>query len=150
MEQRLQLFLQMEQLSQSQFADKIGIQRSGVTHLLSGRNKPSFDFITRILRAYPTLNAEWLILGKGKPYKDASTAAPETVAAEPEEASVSTGLFTSDPEPEYADSTEIDTLSDTFQLEDKEDNKSINKPIDTPKVIKAILILYEDGTYEKR
>ena len=60
----------MEGLSPSQFADKLGVQRSGVSHLLSGRNKPSFEFITRMLATYPRLNPDWLIMGTGKAYRD--------------------------------------------------------------------------------
>ena len=60
----------MEGLSPSQFADKLGVQRSGVSHLLSGRNKPSFEFISKMLAAYPKLNPDWLIMGSGKAYRD--------------------------------------------------------------------------------
>ena len=70
MEERLKLFLAMEGLSPSQFADKLGVQRSGVSHLLSGRNKPSFEFISRMLATYPRLNPDWLIMGTGKAYRD--------------------------------------------------------------------------------
>ena len=49
MRTRLQQFLQAENLSPSRFADQIGIQRSGMSHILSGRNKPGFDFIEKIL-----------------------------------------------------------------------------------------------------
>ena len=150
MEQRLQLFLQMEQLSQSQFADKMGIQRSGVTHLLSGRNKPSFDFIARLLQTYPTLNAEWLILGKGKPYKDSSTnpdipSAPQPVTAAPE-----SDLFDPYTQPPVLEETEMISFNDLQQIDEIEEIKSPSPIPDTPKTIKAILILYEDGTYEKR
>jgi transcriptional regulator with XRE-family HTH domain len=70
MEERLKLFLAMEGLSPSQFADKLGVQRSGVSHLLAGRNKPSFEFISKMLAAYPKLNPDWLIMGTGKAYRD--------------------------------------------------------------------------------
>lgn len=70
MKTRLQQFLQAENLSPSQFADRIGIQRSGVSHVLAGRNKPGFDFMESMLLSYPSLNAEWLMTGKGKMYKD--------------------------------------------------------------------------------
>ena len=69
MEERLKLFLAMEGLSPSQFADKLGVQRSGVSHLLSGRNKPSFEFISKMLAAYPKPNPDWLIMGTGKAYR---------------------------------------------------------------------------------
>lgn len=65
MKDRLIRLLDSEQLTASKFADRIGVQRSSVSHVLSGRNKPSFDFIEKTLKAFPDLNPEWLILGKG-------------------------------------------------------------------------------------
>ncbi|MCK4568972.1 MAG: helix-turn-helix transcriptional regulator [Bacteroidales bacterium] len=53
-------------MSASQFADEIGVQRSSVSHVLSGRNKPSLDFITKIIDSYPEINADWLLTGKGE------------------------------------------------------------------------------------
>ncbi len=69
MEDRLLKLLDTEQLSSSKFADVIGVQRSSISHILSGRNKPSFDFLQKILRAFPMLNADWLILGEGNMYE---------------------------------------------------------------------------------
>ena len=80
MEERLKLFLAMEGLSPSQFADKLGVQRSGVSHLLSGRNKPSFEFINKMLVTFPKINPDWLITGNGKAYRDFPTQ-QSTVAA---------------------------------------------------------------------
>ena len=54
-------------LSASEFADKIGVQRSAVSHVLSGRNKPSLDFLIKIKKQYPTINLDWLVLGSGNP-----------------------------------------------------------------------------------
>ncbi len=68
MKERLTQLLDLEQLTPSKFADIIGVQRSSVSHVISGRNKPSFDFIQKTLTAFPGLNAEWLILGKGTLY----------------------------------------------------------------------------------
>jgi transcriptional regulator with XRE-family HTH domain len=69
MEDRLLKLLDTEQLSSAKFADAIGVQRSSVSHILSGRNKPSFDFLQKTLKAFPMLNAEWLILGEGDMYE---------------------------------------------------------------------------------
>ena len=68
MNNRLLKFLEAENISQSQFADSIGVARAGVSHILSGRNKPGFDFIERTARRYPALSLEWLITGKGRMY----------------------------------------------------------------------------------
>ncbi len=70
MQDRILKFLKDKNLSSSKFASVIGVQPSGVSHILSGRNKPGFDFIIKILSRYPELNADWLLLGKGKMYKE--------------------------------------------------------------------------------
>jgi transcriptional regulator with XRE-family HTH domain len=150
MEQRLQLFLQMEQLSQSQFADKMGIQRSGVTHLLSGRNKPSFEFITRMLQAFPTLNAEWLILGKGKPYKNTAEAPSEAIPAIAEATPAEADLFSPAIQSQPTEYTETIDFSNGVQSTETEDKEPNQHSSNHPKAIKSVLILYEDGTYEKR
>jgi len=63
---RIQLILKTKNISPSQFADQIQVQRSGVSHILSGRNNPSLDFILKILRTYPEIDADWLLFGKGQ------------------------------------------------------------------------------------
>ena len=63
------MFLKSENLNPTKFADIIGVQRSSISHILTGRNKPSFDFLVRIFEKFPVLNVEWLILGKGNMYK---------------------------------------------------------------------------------
>lgn len=65
MKERIIQFLSENNLTSTKFADVIGVQRSSISHILSGRNKPSFDFIEKMLVAYPELNAQWLITGKG-------------------------------------------------------------------------------------
>ena len=52
-------------LSPSELADTIGVQRSNVTHVLHGRNNPSFPFISKLIETYPEINAKWLIIGEG-------------------------------------------------------------------------------------
>lgn len=77
MNNRLQKFLDAENITQSQFADAVGVARASVSHILSGRNKPGFDFIESVSIHYPTLNIEWLINGKGRMYKNAPAPAPQ-------------------------------------------------------------------------
>lgn len=63
-QERLQLILKMHNVSPSVFADKLGVQRSNVSHVLSGRNKPSLDFLEKIILQFPRVNAHWLITGE--------------------------------------------------------------------------------------
>lgn len=69
MKERLLQLLDMEQLTPSKFADIIGVQRSSVSHVISGRNNPSFDFLQKTLKAFPGLKADWLMLGEGTMYE---------------------------------------------------------------------------------
>lgn len=72
MNKRLQQFLSAENISQSQFADILGVAKASVSHIIAGRNKPGFDFIESISRHFPKLNLEWLVSGRGRMYKDAA------------------------------------------------------------------------------
>jgi len=71
---RIILILKTQDLSSSQFADEIGVQRSSISHILSGRNNASLEFVTKILKRFPDLNSDWLIFGKGPMYKDINNA----------------------------------------------------------------------------
>jgi transcriptional regulator with XRE-family HTH domain len=69
MKERLQKLLELEQITPSRFADLIGVQRSSVSHVISGRNNPSYDFLQKTLKAFPGLKADWLMLGEGPMYE---------------------------------------------------------------------------------
>jgi transcriptional regulator with XRE-family HTH domain len=62
---RLETLLEYYGLTASAFADKIGVQRSGISHLLSGRNKPSLEFVMKVVQTFPEVNLYWLLNGKG-------------------------------------------------------------------------------------
>ena len=62
---RLEIILDYYSLNASSFADKIGVQRSSMSHLLSGRNKPSLDFILKIIDFFPDVDLYWILNGSG-------------------------------------------------------------------------------------
>lgn len=62
---RLEIILDYYALNASSFADKIGVQRSSMSHLLSGRNKPSLDFVMKIMEVFPDVDLYWILNGKG-------------------------------------------------------------------------------------
>lgn len=70
MKDRILQFLKAENKSSAQFADEIGVQPSGISHILSGRNKPSLDFVIKMLEKYKFLSTEWLLFGKGTMYRE--------------------------------------------------------------------------------
>ena len=69
MNNRIIKIITSEGISPSKFGDKIGVTRSSISHILSGRNNPSLDVITKILINFKNINPEWLILGKEPMYK---------------------------------------------------------------------------------
>ncbi|HON54377.1 MAG TPA: helix-turn-helix transcriptional regulator [Bacteroidales bacterium] len=126
MKERLQQFLNAEQLSSSKLSDILGIQRSGMSHILSGRNKPSFDFIQKLLLKFPSLNAEWLITGKGNMYKENSDASLYANRAE----------YQSD-EKENEDYKPPEILINESEKIEAQNNRRLIK----------IILIYSDGTF---
>ncbi|PKQ67015.1 helix-turn-helix transcriptional regulator [Labilibaculum manganireducens] len=69
MKNRIVQLINSEGLTSSKFADTIGVQRSSISHILSGRNNPSLDFVQKILTSFPSIDPNWLISGMGNMYK---------------------------------------------------------------------------------
>lgn len=144
MNNRLKQFLAAENISQSQFADSIDVVRASVSHVLSGRNNPSYDFIKAIMKSYPSLNMEWLILGKGKMYKEQSNKQEE-----------SDSLF-SDYDLEDINTPEADIpLPVADEIINIQPTNDINSLDETPKTISnqrsvvKIIVLYDDGSFQE-
>lgn len=64
-QERILLLMKARGMNPTQFADEIGVQRSSISHILSGRNNPSLDIITKILNRFSDVDSNWLVLGKG-------------------------------------------------------------------------------------
>jgi hypothetical protein len=161
MNERLIAFLQAEELSSGRFADLMQIQRSGVSHLLSGRNKPGYDFFEKFLRKFPAVNIEWLISGKGKMYKEQpnvqAVAPPQPVKPQPK--IDEPDLFSAQPasldadavierKPQAAEATTIkDNCSGTTAVIANVDKQPIAH---NERHIKKLIILYSDGSFEEK
>jgi transcriptional regulator with XRE-family HTH domain len=70
MKERIFEFLRRENKTSAQFAEEINVQPSGISHILSGRNNPSLDFVIKMLEKYSFLSTDWLLFGKGSMYKE--------------------------------------------------------------------------------
>jgi len=114
MKERLLEFLRTENKSSAQFAEEIGVQPSGISHILSGRNNPSLDFILKMLEKYQFLSTDWLLFGKGTMYKEKQVQSlfddagiidskPDTVFDKNESAKLTTGSNTIEKSPAGAD-----------------------------------------------
>lgn len=154
MNTRLKQFLAAENISQSQFADTIKVVRASVSHVLSGRNNPSYEFMRAIMLSYPQLNMEWLMIGKGKMYKEApaSSNAPEQPAHIPSD------LLFSDYEldepieiaPESNKSERQHTAEVSVQTSTEINTlKEITQTIVKQRNVSKIIIMFDDGTFQE-
>lgn len=75
---RINLLLKAKNKSSRQFAEEIGIQPSGMSHILSGRNNPSLDFVMKVVKRWPEININWLMFGKGEMYVSSNGTQPVT------------------------------------------------------------------------
>ena len=138
MNNRLQQFLAAENISQSVFAESIGVTKASVSHILGGRNKPGCEFIENMARRYPNLNIEWFISGKGKMYKSQSD---RTLFPQPEE----NGLF---PEETAAEKLEPSPAPAPSTTVPASENRVFPDTDGEPRISK-ILVFYDNGTYKE-
>jgi transcriptional regulator with XRE-family HTH domain len=147
---RLETVLDYYSISASAFADKIGVQRSSLSHLLSGRNKPSLDFILKVINSYPQVDLHWLISGKGdfpdrKPQqKEAapnSAPAPALPLAGEVKHAETLDLFSVNDEPK----DEVTSLHKTVPAEEQVQQSNSS---DKANEIDKIVIFYKDGTFK--
>ncbi len=123
--QRLHKIMEYHDLSAASFADKIDVGRSSISHLLSGRNKPSLDFVLKIINAFPDVELYWLLNGKGSfPMKEQKQSAP-----------TSSGPVLPDNKPQdlFSNHQEVASASPSQEKTGK---------------IRRIVIFYENGTFE--
>lgn len=129
--ERITHLIHHQGLSSSQFADEIGVQRSSMSHILSGRNKPSLDFVQKILKRYTFLHTDWLLFGKEpmtKEIKQRSLFDPEVL---PNKA-------------EVADKSSKQPESDREKV--PANTKETEKPGTKGKEVAFITIFYTDGS----
>ena len=142
MREKLQKLMASEQLTASRFAELLGIQPSGVTHLLGGRNKPSFDLVQKILRRFPHINPDWLLLDSEQMYR----ADAELTNDQPNQTSN-----------EVAETpVNVEKISATQNTTISEGSTSANNSIErlatisavNRKNVKRVIVLFDDHTFE--
>jgi transcriptional regulator with XRE-family HTH domain len=142
MKERLQYFLTQEKLSPAKLADILGIQRSGLSHILSGRNKPGYDFILKLLDNFEELNAEWLITGKGDPYKSNLTMSNSVNnGIEDAKTGFQSTLFN--------ENKEIEPKRSSPKPPEISINDNTLPTIGKKKILTKVLFVYSDGTFEE-
>ncbi|WP_294960202.1 helix-turn-helix transcriptional regulator [uncultured Flavobacterium sp.] len=138
---RLEAVLEYHGLNASAFADKIGVQRSSMSHLLSGRNKPSLDFVMKILEVFPDVDLYWLLIGKGsfpKNNSDETIESQKSSSPLPSNPNIENDLFSAieiNLEEEKRETKKSPVLrNENLNFEDEE--------------IEKIVLFYKNGTFK--
>ncbi|MBQ8778315.1 MAG: helix-turn-helix transcriptional regulator [Alistipes sp.] len=142
MREKLQKLMASEQLTASRFAELLGIQPSGVTHLLGGRNKPSFDLVQKILRRFPHINPDWLLLDSEQMYRadaELTNELPNQTSNEVAETPVNVEKISA------AQNTTISegSTSANNSIERLATIGAVNR-----KNVKRVIVLFDDHTFE--
>ncbi len=151
MEDRIKKFMEYKGISPSELADSIGVQRSNVTHVLKARNKPSFQFIEKMLQIYPELNAKWLLLGTGSMVETANKS--RTLFDQ-----LTEPVTHNIPAPEKAEEKQI--INEPVPPQDKEtivsppeEKKMVNEELQdqffsSEKPIERLMVFFKDQTFK--
>jgi transcriptional regulator with XRE-family HTH domain len=145
---RLEIILDYYGLNASAFADKIGVQRSSLSHLLSGRNKPSLDFILKIVDVFPDVDLYWILNGKGSFPKNKEVVQKQESRQE-KETRPNSGAQISEPTlPENLFSKENYMEKESKENPKKEDTLNITNESVSDEVEK-IVFFYKNGTFKE-
>ena len=139
MKGKLEFLLKNKGLTATTLARMLEIQPSGISHILSGRNKPSFDLVVKILKAFPDLNPDWLLLDSDVVFRSDSS----MVAATVQNTEVTTPISPVLP----FDVVKNDEFSET-KITDKNDLAPILPTPKNGKKVERIIVLYSDRTFE--
>lgn len=148
---RLETIFEYYGLSASGFADKIGVQRSSLSHLLSGRNKPSLDFIMKIVEVFPEVDLYWILNGKGN-FPKSDSIEKEILISD-----LTPSLFSENKTEEVKSENQPDLFSTEPTVEKNrvnetsEENFSNTRNFETLKKdsdIDRIVVFYKNGTFK--
>ncbi len=142
---RLELIFEYYGLSASSFADTINVQRSSISHLLSARNKPSLDFILKVMEHFPEVELLWLLNGKGNfPKKEAS----KTESITPITNVISTSDLFSENLEKVFESNEPLHSTENPKNQTFDEVKDLNLPFLHSSEIEQIVVFYKDGSFK--
>lgn len=141
MREKLLDLMRSEGLKPSQLAEMLGVNPAGISHILAGRNKPGFDFLQKILRRFPRINPDWLLLDSKQMYRDETANLSCTESPEPDNGAAIP--FPATPERSAAPASEQQPESRTRMTE-----LATTCPAKDGAAVSRIIVLYEDRTFE--
>lgn len=146
MKEKLEFIRQKEQMNASELAKKLGVEASAISHIKSGRNKPSFDFVVKILAAFPHINPDWLLLDRG-PYSRVEVS--DTVPLVDVAAAVAREDMSS-PAGEVSLFDAAENIASSQSVQSAQNSTELNFPLPhrSGKIVERIIVLYSDKSFE--
>ena len=152
MKERLIELMELLHLTPTQFANAIDVQRATLQHILSGRNEPSLKFMMAVHKAFPDVELEWLLDGKG-------SAIPQLQDNSPQEPDypilpgMENAFFQPDVRktPEFLNLRQEESTPKQRKKRNNKEDTSNSEPVSSAqrKAIKEVVVFFEDGTYQK-
>ena len=146
---RIKKLMEKENLSPGEFSEMVGIQRSAVSHLVTGRNKPSLEVIQKILNTFRTLHSDWLILGVAPMYRGERQSHELTLFDQIEE-NADKQRDTPIQEAKKTIPENIVEKNIPTQAVENSSSVSVSLPVmPQSKLVNKIIVYYSDSTYEE-
>lgn len=139
MRERILKIMEREGLTPSKFAEAIGIQRSAMSHIISGRNNPSLDVLLKILERFTYIESDWLLFGKGGMSKENALTEPVLIGNTVKNTAEVQGM------PEYRQEMAVETPVNGYKQPVIEKIICQDKP---SKNVSKIMIFYSDNTFD--
>lgn len=150
MKERILKVMEREKLTPSKFAEEIGIQRSAMSHIISGRNNPSLDVLMKILERFTYVDSDWLLFGKGNMMRnhvllepDLFTDPSQNTSFIPQNTSVNT--VEGQVAPEYRKEMKVETPVNNSKQPVIEQIILPDKP---SRNVTKIMLFYSDNTFD--
>ena len=144
---RIFAFIESQQLTPTEFADKIGVSRASISSIKTGRTQPTLSLVDKILEQFPDIDINWLIRGIGEAPVKKESNMNDTSSFEELEKEVNIEDLTTSMVDEH------ETVLTEIPAKTSETKRELMQPIDSPKcngrVVKKVILLYSDGSFEE-
>ncbi len=147
MKDRISEIMRSEEMNSGKFAEEIGVQASSISHIMSGRNNPSLDIVSKILERFRGVNAEWLLMGKGNMYKTQNGASKEVIETPLNLFDNTTELLDNKIDESIINSSDASILKSNTIVSSNDLYNSI-LPTTNNKKIEKIIIFYADKSFD--
>lgn len=139
MKEKIEYLLRAGNYTATSLARLLDIQPSGLSHILSGRNKPSFDLVVKILRAFPDVNPDWLLLDSDQVYRNPTATELAVAQSFDDNKSEAASLF---------GASQNNQISESKNEEKNEQHSIFAASSNCGKSVERVIVLYSDKSFD--